>query len=869
MSLNFRPPSFSASPSGADIAGASGHELLGSGLGAGGETAFHGGLGQVDLGQMQAHFSHGFYPQVDAAAASALPSGIELTGAVPPPTGMEAQALASFAPPPMDASPMVAALAGANEPISPIIQLIMRMPGAMGLMNSFFEALGQFFFAQSPLAALFDQNLWAHMAEAASQFKVGMPAMPGLEHGAINLSILPQNAPIFGSLGSLGANGLAGNMMPFDSLTSKFATAPQLNVSPEHFAGVNKLNVSGGLDLSKPQFEWSSKFTGQNSGGSYGEMLSGPQLSDGKLASHLGGTQRLFSDKLSASSGMAANRMPLNSPAVANNAVNQSLSQSVPLSNNLPSSLNVGNQSYGGSSSGGMSASGSMRDISAPTADNNVGFRMGQDAGTNTASIDAAPSSPEVTAGSTQISSDKLLAYNNNESFKPTLGGMDKGAQTVSDTGSQWNQPQSVAKPAIKLEGLKAKQLSFDSLKDAGTKAHSAANPTTATSHAAHSAKPVMDYQGHQLKAGGSSGSHTMDYQGHQLKAGGAAGGHGMDGIAHRNLPGVQYNKPTLSHNLAKPAPSHIESAKPVQEFKPQSVAQNQSDLSNASQQAPHDAVNQAAPQDASAVGGDQPVGGTTPSTYTIRAGDCLWNIAKNQLGDGMKWQDIFNANKDILGSNPDLIHPGTSINLPGQDVAANHASNYVVKSGDSLWKISQDLLGDGSKWNELYQANASIIGDNPRLIMPGQELNIPGAEGADTLAQGAAAGGQQTAQAAGQQTMQSATQVPGADAQQSLSAEPQAMEAQAAPQAQQTQQIQEIQPAHDQPMQAQPQGGTGAAHSQPLPQAHVQPAAYQPQAPANYQPLPAANLPVDGKSSVVSSTMVPTDIVEMFRKAK
>jgi LysM repeat protein len=834
MSLNFRPQSFSSPSTGADLAGAGGHEFLKGRLSAGAEASAGSGLGQVDMSQMQVSF------RPDAtAAASALPQGIELTGAIPPPTGMEAQALASFAPP-MDASPMVAALAGANEPISPIIQLIMRMPGAMGLMNSFFELLGQFFFAQSPLASLFDPNFIAQLGQASSQMGLGkFTGIPGMEHSAINLSVLPQNAPIFSSLGSMGGSAFTSNFMGFDSLASKFATAPQLNVSPEHFSGLNKLNVSGGLDLNKPQFEWSSKFTGQNSGGSYGEMLSGPQLSDGKLASHLGGTQRLFSDKLQASSGLASGRMPLNQPALANNTVNNSLSQSVPLSNNPPS-LNVSGQSYG-SSGGGLSASGSMRDIQAPTADNNVSYRMGQTTGADAASLDAAQTSMD-TAGS-----DKLLAYNNNtESFRPTLGGMDKGAQAVSDTGSQWNQPQSVAKPAIKMEGLKAKQLTFDSLKDAGTKAHSAAQSTASASHHAAAAKPVMDYQGHQMKAGGNISSH------------------GTDGISHRNLHGVQYNKPTVGHSIAKP--QHIAEAKPVQDFKPQQVAQNQSDMGQA-----QDAVNQAAPQDATSVTGDQVVapGSTvaTPTQYTIRAGDCLWNIAKNQLGDGMKWQDLFNANKDVLGSNPELIHPGTTINLPGQEVAANHAGNYVVKSGDSLWKISQDLLGDGSRWNELYQANASIIGDNPRLIMPGQELNIPGMDGADTLAQGAASTGTQTAQAAGQQTIQSATQVPGGDAQLSA-AQPQGMEAQAAPQ-QQIQQAQEVPQVQDQPLQA-PQGGAGAANAAQSPQVHnVQPAAYQQQAPTNYQQLPAANLPTDGKNSVVSSTMVPTDIVEMFRKAK
>jgi nucleoid-associated protein YgaU len=50
----------------------------------------------------------------------------------------------------------------------------------------------------------------------------------------------------------------------------------------------------------------------------------------------------------------------------------------------------------------------------------------------------------------------------------------------------------------------------------------------------------------------------------------------------------------------------------------------------------------------------------------------------------------------------------------------------YTVKSGDSLWKIAASLLGDGSKWNKIYEANKTVIGGNPNLIKPGQVLTIP-----------------------------------------------------------------------------------------------------------------------------------------------
>ena len=34
-------------------------------------------------------------------------------------------------------------------------------------------------------------------------------------------------------------------------------------------------------------------------------------------------------------------------------------------------------------------------------------------------------------------------------------------------------------------------------------------------------------------------------------------------------------------------------------------------------------------------------------STYTVKSGDCLWNIAKKYLGDGSRYNEIYNLNKD------------------------------------------------------------------------------------------------------------------------------------------------------------------------------------------------------------------------------
>jgi hypothetical protein len=54
-------------------------------------------------------------------------------------------------------------------------------------------------------------------------------------------------------------------------------------------------------------------------------------------------------------------------------------------------------------------------------------------------------------------------------------------------------------------------------------------------------------------------------------------------------------------------------------------------------------------------------------------------------------------------------------------------ASIYVVKRGDSLWRISglPGTLGRSADWGRIYEANRKQIAD-PDLIYPGQELTIP-----------------------------------------------------------------------------------------------------------------------------------------------
>ena len=54
----------------------------------------------------------------------------------------------------------------------------------------------------------------------------------------------------------------------------------------------------------------------------------------------------------------------------------------------------------------------------------------------------------------------------------------------------------------------------------------------------------------------------------------------------------------------------------------------------------------------------------TTADTYTVVSGDSLWRIAQKKLGDGTRWAEIYNLNQDKIPSSY-MIHPGQVLTLP------------------------------------------------------------------------------------------------------------------------------------------------------------------------------------------------------------
>lgn len=64
---------------------------------------------------------------------------------------------------------------------------------------------------------------------------------------------------------------------------------------------------------------------------------------------------------------------------------------------------------------------------------------------------------------------------------------------------------------------------------------------------------------------------------------------------------------------------------------------------------------------------------------------------------------------------------PQSGANAPGSG-----GRTYTVKRGDNLSKIAKAFYGSGALWSRIYEANRETIGKDPNLIYPGQVLIIP-----------------------------------------------------------------------------------------------------------------------------------------------
>lgn len=77
---------------------------------------------------------------------------------------------------------------------------------------------------------------------------------------------------------------------------------------------------------------------------------------------------------------------------------------------------------------------------------------------------------------------------------------------------------------------------------------------------------------------------------------------------------------------------------------------------------------------------------------------------------------------------------PTTTIGLVSAAPREAPTGHIVVRAGDTLWSLAARHLGRqatvqdiAEEWPRWYAANRDVIGADPDLILPGQELTIPG----------------------------------------------------------------------------------------------------------------------------------------------
>lgn len=80
------------------------------------------------------------------------------------------------------------------------------------------------------------------------------------------------------------------------------------------------------------------------------------------------------------------------------------------------------------------------------------------------------------------------------------------------------------------------------------------------------------------------------------------------------------------------------------------------------------------------------------------------------------------------------MIHPAATLAMIEfhREAAARPPAEIVVRRGDSLSGIAARYR---IEWPGLYEANRSVIGENPNLLNPGEHLRIPSAASAARLA--------------------------------------------------------------------------------------------------------------------------------------
>ncbi|HEU4324595.1 MAG TPA: hypothetical protein VFS21_15740 [Roseiflexaceae bacterium] len=116
---------------------------------------------------------------------------------------------------------------------------------------------------------------------------------------------------------------------------------------------------------------------------------------------------------------------------------------------------------------------------------------------------------------------------------------------------------------------------------------------------------------------------------------------------------------------------------------------------------------------------------------YTIQPADLaegLGGIARQIYGSVEHWLRLYQVNSAVIGANPNIVQAGQQLVVPGLDEAGFPARLHTVKPWDIAGGLPAIVAGYPDcmlSWQQIYAINRGVIGDNPRMLSPGQRLLI------------------------------------------------------------------------------------------------------------------------------------------------
>jgi nucleoid-associated protein YgaU len=102
-------------------------------------------------------------------------------------------------------------------------------------------------------------------------------------------------------------------------------------------------------------------------------------------------------------------------------------------------------------------------------------------------------------------------------------------------------------------------------------------------------------------------------------------------------------------------------------------------------------------------------------------------NAERLQVGESLSTPDVATLQREYPdlcpkpghAAAPQRIIPASARMRPGTKV-------YVVEEGDTLFEIARHQLGKPSRWGEIYQLNREVLGSDFDYLKPGTELLLP-----------------------------------------------------------------------------------------------------------------------------------------------